>query len=417
MRMYSRPVKLSASAKKRLAGKFLIVALGGTVVYGCKSTNLGSTTKDAGADLPASASQAAPLPPELADNIDFIKQEASTTVETQFKQLGGIAHRDFHIKGLCAKGRMIVDPDAVGLPQAYRVGPFATKGEYALYGRFSNGFPDLNVDDRKPSVFGFGIKMLGVNGTKFQMPGSTKPANHNQDWNLATGRTFAFPNAALYREQRELGNAKFGLRHPIILANVLRGASILDQFTAASYHSQVALHYGEKYIAKFSAAPCDGNERTISPLTALRRTRDYLREGLKQQLVSGSACFLFRAQIRPADENLDPSHADWATRFPKDNPSIDWSPDVIPFTTLARIEFPQQPDIDSLQPICEAFSINPGNALQVFRPIETDTLMTARYRGAYEGSVSKRMALNGLVQKEPEAPAPGQVDSWLQATP
>jgi len=49
------------------------------------------------------------------------------------------------------------------------------------------------------------LKVLGVEGDKFTMPGSTKPANHNQDWNMATGRTFPIPNAEIYRQQRELG--------------------------------------------------------------------------------------------------------------------------------------------------------------------------------------------------------------------
>jgi hypothetical protein len=145
-----------------------------------------------------------------------------------------------------------------------------------------------------------------------------------------------------------------------------------------------------------------------------------MKEDLKNQLVTGSACFVFRAQIRPADERLDAAHADWAKRFPKDNPTLDWSPDVIPFTPLAWIEFPQQTNIDQFQPTCEAFSINPGNALQVFRPIETDTLMMSRFRGAYEGSVTKRTALNNRVQSEPAAPSyteQGALEAWLHAAP
>ena len=376
---------------------------------GCKTaaraTPEGSTT--------ASADAASP---DLQDNLDYIKKDASKMVRDSAAKLGAPANRDFHSRGICAKGKLTVDPGSI--PSALRVALFSQKAVYPVYGRFSNGRPGRDSNDHDASVFGFGIKVIGVPGKKFDMQslGSTKPVNANQDWNLATGETFPIPTAAVYREQREsdgnkLKTAAFAVRHPLVVTALLRGLRHIDSFFAASYYSQVALHFGEDLVGKFSAAPCNGVEKDISGAEAGRRSSDYLRQDLATKLASEGACFNLRVQVRQADGKLDHGYENWAQLYPDDNPTVLWPESVIPYITLAKIEFPPQPNIADLQPTCEALSINPGNTLQAFRPIESDTLMRARFLSAYEGSVTTREALNGKTQSEPGPIA--NVDSWL----
>jgi hypothetical protein len=363
---------------------------------------------------PADSSSAATIVDDgdlgsLEQNIGVIKAEAAASVQGLFDKLGSPATRHFHPKGLCAKGKFIIDPDADALPREARLGPFAKKATYPMFGRFSNGIPFKAIDDRIPSVLGFGMKILDVSPDKFAMPGSTKPINSNQDWNLTTGRTFPIPTAAIYRQQRDASHdpakqQKFQLEHPEVVAALEGARTLLDTVLATSYHSEVAFHWGEHHVAKFSVAPCDGVEKRLMPEDVASRTMNYLHEDFAAYIKTHAACFKFRAQIRPADNELPRENADWAEKYPSTNPTIDWPPSVIPFITLATVEFPAQPEIEDLQPTCANFSINPGNALQIFRPMEGDTLTESRFRGAYEGSVTKRASLNGLSQSEPTAP-------------
>lgn len=348
---------------------------------------------------------------KLSDDLKYIKSDAGKMVEESANKLGKPANRDFHSKGMCVKGTFTVN--AANIPEGYRVGLFAQDGVYPMYARFSNGRPGRDSNDHDASVFGFGIKLIGVPGQKFDMQslGSTKPKNSNQDWNLATGQTFPIPTAAIYREQRELGPAAFGLKHPLITKALLGSLRRIDSFFAASYHSQVALHYGEDHIAKFSVAPCNGVETDITAADAAKRSSDYLRQDLATKVANSGGCFVFRAQIREADRNLTAINSDWAKKYPSDNPTILWPEDVMPYHILAKIEFPKRSNIADLQPTCEALSINPGNALQSFRPIESDTLMRSRFLSAYEGSVTTRSALNGKQQSEPSPVT--NLQGWL----
>ena len=233
---------------------------------------------------------------------------------------------------------------------------------------------------------------------------------------MATGQTFAMPNAAVYREQREAGQSTaatiaFAARHPLVTKALLGSLTNIDSFTSTSYHTQVALHYGEDRIAKFSVAPCDGVEKTIPPEEAKKREKDYLKTDLANRIATSGACFVFRAQVRPADHKLTSINADWAKKYPSDNPTVVWPEGIIPYINLAKIEFPKQPKLNELQPTCEALSINPGNTLQDFRPIETDTLMRARFLSAYEGSVTTRTSLNSIAQSEPSPVS--DVQGWV----
>jgi catalase len=349
---------------------------------------------------------------KLEGDLKYIKTNASQMVEKSAHELGNPANRDFHSKGMCTRGKFTVTSS--NIPEAYRVGIFAQDGVYPMYARFSNGRPGRNSDDKNGSVFGFGIKLLDVPGQKFDMQklGSTKPRNSNQDWNLATGETFPIPTADIYRQQREFSTAFFAAKHPLITAALLRSLRHIDSFLSTEYHSQVALHYGEDFVAKFSVVPCSGAKADISSAEGSQRGSDYLREDLKAKLSQESACFVFRAQIRPSDNNLHAPMTNWNKTYPSDNPTILWSKSDIPVHEIARIELPKQPNIDKYQSECEALSINPGNTLEVFRPIESDTLMKSRFLSAYEGSVTTRSSINGAVQSEP-----GQVPSleeWLR---
>lgn len=381
------------------------------IVFSCKSPAGKST--ETSAELTAQPADN----PKLTEDLNYIKSEAGEMVQKSAEKLGKPANRDFHSKGMCAKATFTVK--AQDIPGGLRVGLFAQDGVYPMYGRFSNGRPGRDANDQNGSVFGFAVKLIGVPGNKFDMQslGSSKPINSNQDWNMATGQTFAIPNAAIYREQRESGastaaTAAFAIRHPIITSALLGSLTNIDSFTAASYHTQVALHYGEDHIAKFSVAPCDNIETKITSSEARKRDSDYLRKDLTRRITTSGACFVFRAQVRQADHKLTAINADWAKKYPSDNPTVVWPEGVMPYITLAKIEFPKQPKLLALQPTCEALSFNPGNALQDFRPIETDTLMRARFLSAYEGSVTTRTSLNRIAQSEP-API-SDVAGWIR---
>lgn len=379
----------------------------------CKTTTAANQGTSTAKNVPADTDT------QLNEDLAFIKTDAAKMVAAKREELGAPANRDFHSKGMCFKGTLTVD--AEGVPEDYRVGLFAQDGRYPLYGRFSNGRPGRDSNDRDISVFGFGIKVIGVPGDKFDMQslGSTKPRNHNQDWNLATGQTFPIPTAAIYREQRAAsGNAAattaFAIKHPTVAQALFASLKRIDTYLVASYHSQTALHYGEDYVAKFSAMPCDHVERDITAAEAATRTPNHLAESLATKMAASGACFILRAQIRPADDKLSPETASWAQKYPANDPTKLWAEADIPFVNVGKIEFrPHQVQTAALVDNCEALSINPGNALQAFRPIESDTLMRSRFLSAYEGSVSKRTELNVTAQAEPAAIPPAQIDGWL----
>ncbi len=351
----------------------------------------------------------------LKDDLDYIKKNAGEMVDSKFVELGKPANRDFHSRGVCLKGTFKTFPQ--NMPKdVVDVAFFKLAATYAMFGRFSNGFPGRDANDHLPSVFGFGAKVIGVPGKKFdiQSMGSTKPKNSNQDWNLATGATFPIPNAAIYRDNREMGKLDFAVRHPVITEHLIKGLKHIDSFQQMSYYSQAALHFGEDHVAKFSVVPCDGVEKTILLIQAELRSKTYLTENLTTDIKTKGACFSFRAQIRPSDEKLAPNKANWAKDYPKDNPTVLWPADVISYVKLAEIKFPPQPQVANFQKYCEQeLSINPGNALEEFRPIETDTLMRSRFLAAYEGSVAKRTSLNKVAQSEPAPIAADQLEKWL----
>jgi catalase len=356
--------------------------------------------------------------PNLSTDLQIIKTNAQQMVEANFKKLGKPANRDFHSRGVCLKGTFTTIPG--NKPADADVPFFAKATTYPMIARFSNGFPGRDSEDNGVlgSVFGMGIKIIGVAGKKFdiQSQGSTKPVNSNQDWNLATGPTFPIPTPEIYRENRQLSQEAFGFKHPIIAARVLAGLIHLHSFLTISYHSQAALHFGEHHVAKFAAFPCHGLEKTISAHEASKLTKHYTTDDLIESSKTESSCFEFHAQIRPSDENLKPNQKEWAILYPKDDPTKLWSPSVIPYVKLATINFRPYPNVDKFRDTCEMdLSFNPGNTLQDLRPIETDRLMRARYLAAYEGSVSKRTSLNKIHQSEPVSVPDNTADleKWL----
>jgi hypothetical protein len=363
----------------------------------------------------------APEEADLVDDMGVIKKDAEKMVESAFDALGKPAERDFHSRGVCLKGTFTTLPQ--NLPPGIQVALFSNpQTVIPMYGRFSNGLPRQESTDHAPSVFGFGIKLRGLPFPKFDMQklGSTKPVNSNQDWNLATGRTFPIPTAAVYREFQENGLVKFGIQHPLIGDALRKSLIYIDNFRQISYHSQVAYNFGEKHVAKFSAIPCDKKEKIIPLWEAglvFLRDKNYLTKDLTTYVQTKNICFKFVAQIRPNDDNLDDTKLDWANDYPDDNPTILWPKNVITEVELGEINFQPQPNVQKFQLACNvSLSINPGNTLEELRPIKTDTLNRARYLSAYEGSVTKRTSLNE--KKEQWEPAGGpmtaeQLNKWL----
>ncbi|RYX98053.1 MAG: catalase [Comamonadaceae bacterium] len=322
----------------------------------------------------------------------------------------GHAMRAVHAKGHgLLRGKLQV----VGnLPPALAQGVFAAPRDYEVLLRVSTP-PAEQLADNVSTPRGLAMKILGVEGPRVE--GSE--GDTTQDILMVNGPAFAAPGPKGFLKNVKLlaKTTDKAPRAKEVLSAVLRGTEKIIEAVGGesatlksmgghpqthplgeTFFSQVPCLYGP-YIAKYSLVPVS------AALTALKDAPLDMDD--KQEAIRGAIQHFFASP--GADE------AEWELKvqlctnideMPIEDASVEWSEELSPFITVARLTVPRQAGWDSqLSPAAEDnLSFNPWHALAAHRPL--GAVMRAR-RVAYKASSGHRAAFNGCPMHEPQSAA------------
>ena len=248
----------------------------------------------------------------------------------------------------CVEATFTVLPD---LAPALRVGLFARAHTYQALIRFANA---TTATDREKDTRGMSISILDVPGSNLT-PGQTC-----HDFVLNSHPVMVAPNAKEFLEllrANEAGGFKriaYFATHPKA-ARIGRAAQ--QHHTChldIPYWSTTPYAYGPGRAVKYMAKPVSDRTSTMpEPLTD-----DYLRTAIRTHLAEADATFDFSVQFY-VDE-----------RTPIEDASEEWTRDVTPWVTVARITIPRQPvDNAALEQACDARAFSPWHALAEHKPL------------------------------------------------
>ena len=267
--------------------------------------------------------------------------------------------RALHRKQLLAlKASLVVLPN---LPAHARHGLFARAGRHDAWVRLSNGGTD-RAPDRRPDVRGFSIKVLEVKGPGALGHGDTWA----QDFTLINQEVFAFPKSDEFVA--------------LVVAASRGGAALLRHMLR---------RYG------FGAL---GRIRKMAA-TFKKPFKGFANEAVYSAAPIACGPYAVRVRLRPVNPGapLPGASADWAAdlrahlaervlgyelqlqffvdeqRTPIEDASVNWSEEVAPYLTVARLSIAQQ-EFDSEAALLfaaqvEAAKFDPWEALAEHRPL------------------------------------------------
>lgn len=282
-------------------------------------------------------------------------REVVSMIEAQVKagaSKDGRAHRDAHRKQHgCVRAKFLVPP---GLAPELAQGLFSKDATHDAWIRYSNGSGQAQ-SDHDGDGRGMAVKVLGVQGERNLSEADDETTS--QDFLMINHQVFFVRTAEDYvgfQKAVMSGNLLWWILHPMrvfhegLIARAIQGKKMVNPLDA-QYFSMTASKLGDRNQMKFRAIPCPGS-KSLSPSDS----KDRLRENLEATLAQGSACFLFQAQLRQGDMQVE-------------DPTIEWSESESPFRTVARITIPAQTPTQG--EACEAMSFNPWNGLAAHRPL------------------------------------------------
>lgn len=246
------------------------------------------------------------------------------------------------------------------LPAHAGHGLFAGPGTYEAWVRLSNGGTD-RARDATPDIRGFAIKVRGVRG-----PGALGDTTDAQDFLLINQEKFAFPKSDEF----------VGL---VMAAS--KGNGALLGYLVGRYGLFGAL----KLMAKFAA-------------TMGKKFTGFATERMYSAVPIACGPYAVRVRLLPArDQPLAGASNDWAAdigrqlaagpllhelqlqffvderRTPIEDASVNWTEDVAPYLTVARLTIPQQPLDDAAAAAfakeVEQAVFDPWDALAEHRPL------------------------------------------------
>jgi len=270
-----------------------------------------------------------------------------------------------------------------GLPDALRVGVFATPRSFQAWIRFSNG-SETPQDDGAPDGRGMAVKLLDVAGSR----------STTQDFVMINSPAFFVRNAVDYVDFQTAnppwrfflpGWNPLAVRlHEFMAARAITGRTTVNPLDSR-YWSMTPYSLGPA-ACKFSAAP-------VGPPSAFSDTAapDFLYDNMVRHLAAAGAEFDFQVQMR-----TDPA----AT--PIEDPTVEWMEAQAPFVPVARIVIPLQAfDQPDRRAFGENLSFTPWHGLDAHRPLGGINRVR---RTVYETISCLRHELNGVPRREP-APA------------
>ncbi|MBE0613991.1 MAG: catalase [Burkholderiales bacterium] len=294
-------------------------------------------------------------PDEASRFADYAEQFVDMQKRKSAKYGNG---RALHRKQLLAlRASFEVLPD---LPEYARHGLFARPGSYDAWVRLSNGGTD-RARDATPDIRGFAIKVRGVQGA-----GALGKPTEAQDFLLINQEKFAFPKSDEF----------VGL---VMAAS--KGNGALFGYLLRRYGLLGAL----KFMVKFAA-------------TLGRKFSGFATERMHSATPIACGPYAVRVRLLPAREKpLADASNDWAADFgrqlasaplvhelqlqffvdeqrtPIEDASVDWSEEVSPYVTVARLSIPQQSLDDAaaaaLTKEVEQAVFDPWDALVEHRPL------------------------------------------------
>ncbi|MFD9005354.1 catalase family protein [Streptomyces sp. NPDC059582] len=358
--------------------------------------------------------------PDVEDDDPNFEQNLRTVIEktegyiAESVEAGGTgrALRDAHAKGYgLVRGQVeILD----GLPPEYAQGIYATAGTHDALIRFSNGSPHAGADARLGAATGLALKI-------FDIPGPTlledEPDSGTFDYANINGPIFfcntvehylfiqeLFLNASAYFSQGRPGAHRFFADFVTGKGTLDRDDWAWDEFLAflrlaktppanvllSSYWTMGAVRHGD-YIAKVRITPDPHHaaavvRRTIDPASAAEVFRPALEAELQERP------YAFDIQVQLCTD---------LARMPVEDTTVEWSEQLSPPVTVARLRLPQQ-DISGPENLekMDALSFTPWRVTAEHTPL--GNIMRAR-KEVYRQSSLARHKLNQQQRTEPRS--------------
>jgi len=233
---------------------------------------------------------------------------------------------------------------ADGIPEAQRIGLFATPGTYKALIRFSNG---REFDDTKHDVHGMAIKVM--------VPDETG-ATRMQDFITADHPVFFTRdvNHLLEFLQATVKGVPVLLLLPLFPKLIGFTSAAKTSLTAMTYWSQTPYKLGQGAV-KYLVEPSAGAADNASPLAS---SPDGLREALVDQLTTRQVAATFDFSVIPQTDAED---------MPVENPTVEWKSEPVRVATIT-IQ-PQTFDTPDQMEYASNLTWNPWHALPEHRPL------------------------------------------------
>lgn len=321
--------------------------------------------------------------------------------ETTFAN-GGRPLRSVHAKAQGAlRATLVVDV----LPDELAQGLFARPGRFDVVMRFSTSPGDV-LDDRVSVPRGLGFKVLGVEGERL----SGSEGDTTQNFVFADAPAFGAPSARAF-----LGNlkqlaattdraegAKRALSATLQVVEkmveafggksaklVSLGGHAPTHVLGHTYFTAAALRHG-RYVAKLRLLPASPELQALAGAEVDLADRP---DGLRDEVVA------FMREHR-AEWLLQVQLCTDAERMPIEDASVEWSEELSPYRTVARVVAePQTAWSDAHAAfVDQQLFFSPWRGLAAHRPL--GNVMRAR-KIAYEQSAQFRAARNGRPVAEP----------------
>jgi hypothetical protein len=327
---------------------------------------------------------------------EVIPDGEAARLEALARRLVGDGTRDgrpLHHKTLAALHARF---DVSEAPRDLRHGLFAEPGSYDAFARFSSGAGRAR-NDRVADVRGLAVKVLGVAGPKV-LPGLESATT--QDFLAILSPTFPFKDPAAFVDIAMAGRrgrlAVLGavLKHYGLgglfgtLPRLQRALdSSMRSLAERTYFTAVPLRLGP-HAVKLRFRPVD-----VPPPVPPVGGPDALAVELQARVRASSLSFRVEAQ-RFVDES----------RTPIEDPTVEWTERVSPWTAVARLTIPAQAAESragrALAAYVERLSFDPWHALVEHRPL--GVVMRAR-AVAYQRAAIARGAVSELEVEPPSA--------------
>ena len=233
---------------------------------------------------------------------------------------------------------------ADGIPEAQRVGLFATPGTYKALIRFSNG---REFDDTKADVHGMAIKVMVPDGS-----GATRM----QDFITADHPVFFTRDVKHLLEFLEatVKGVPVLLLVPLFPKLIGFTSTAKTSLTAMTYWSQTPYKLGSGAV-KYMVSPSAG---AADEASAFESSPDGLREALVDQLTTRQIAAQFDFSVIPQTD---------AEAMPIENPTIEWKSDPVRVAAIT-IE-PQTFDTPDQMAYASNLTWNPWHSLPDHQPL------------------------------------------------